>query len=208
MSWSIQKRVTSEVPIQFFPKSGGRTDTSQSEPSSFFIRWSYPLAKSSNLMLSTLKLKTTRMRCAGLAYLLLLTLLGACEFLNDLTAFPGFDLFARIFHEFREPAGQFVNALGLSSLNRLVWNQFRAAPDGGPTSQNKAGRCLLIPSSRGNSQNPGAGLIHLNQSLLSFFIRWSYPPAKSSNLMLSTLNFAARALASSSAPLRAEEVAP
>ena len=38
----------------------------------------------------------------------LLTLLGASELLDDLTALPGFELFTRIFHEFCEPAGQFV----------------------------------------------------------------------------------------------------
>ena len=64
---------------------------------------------------------------------LLLTLLGACEFLDDLTALPGFELFACIFHEFGEPASQFVNTLRLPSLNRLGWNQFRADPDGGRT---------------------------------------------------------------------------
>jgi hypothetical protein len=63
----------------------------------------------------------------------LLTLLGACEFLYDLTAFPGFELFSRIFHELGEPAGQFVNALRLPSLDGLVWNQFRANPDSGCT---------------------------------------------------------------------------
>jgi hypothetical protein len=64
---------------------------------------------------------------------LLLTLLSTGEFLYNLTAFPGFKLFARIFHEFGEPAGQFVNALRLPSFNRLGWNQFRADTDGGCT---------------------------------------------------------------------------
>jgi hypothetical protein len=41
----------------------------------------------------------------------LLALLGAREFLYDLTAFPRFELFTPIFRDFGEPTGQFVNAL-------------------------------------------------------------------------------------------------
>jgi len=63
----------------------------------------------------------------------LLTLLGAREFLNDLTAFPCLDLFPRVFYELCESAGQFMDALRLSSLDRLVWDQFRADTDGGRT---------------------------------------------------------------------------
>jgi hypothetical protein len=48
---------------------------------------------------------------------LFLTLLAAGEFLNNLTAFPGFDLFACIFHKFCEPAGQFVNRLRLPAFD-------------------------------------------------------------------------------------------
>jgi hypothetical protein len=72
-------------------------------------------------------------RCPRHYFRLLLTLLGGCEFLNDLTAFPGFDLFPRIFHESRESACQFVNALRLPSLNRFGWNQFCADADSGRT---------------------------------------------------------------------------
>ena len=61
----------------------------------------------------------------------LLTLLGACEFLYDLTTFPGFELFACIFHELCESACQLMNPLRLPPLNRLGWNQFGADPIGG-----------------------------------------------------------------------------
>jgi hypothetical protein len=85
--------------------------------------------------------------------LLLLTLFGACEFLNNLTSFPSFNLFSRIFHEFREPAGQFVNAPRLPSLNRLGRNQFRANPDCCRTRQNEVSCVLLIHSSRRDQWN-------------------------------------------------------
>src|SRR5271157_4327391 len=78
---------------------------------------------------------------------LLLALFGAGKFLNDLTAFPVFNLLARIFHEFCETTGQFVNAPRLPSLNRLVGNQFGADADGSRARQNEVGGSLLIHAS-------------------------------------------------------------
>jgi len=77
---------------------------------------------------------------------LLFTLLGSCEFLHDLAAFPGFDLFPCVFHKSGESSGQFVNALQLPSCNRFGRNRFCANPDGGRPRQNETSRCLVIHS--------------------------------------------------------------
>jgi hypothetical protein len=97
--------------------------------------------------------ESCRRRQSFPSLLTLLTLLRACELLYDLAAFSGFELFARVLHEFCEPAGQLVNTLRLPSLNCLSRNQFRAHPDCGGTRQDEIGRGLLIYPSGCNQRN-------------------------------------------------------